>query len=206
MSRLDPQQEAPAADLDLGPFPAAVSVPETVFRAHAKTHGPCYFSNTGAGRFDLAEKRGTMYAADDAETALRESLGPLATSGKTLAGADADRIVISEIPLPGGRYADVSAKTAVRFGVLRELATMLLYQIPQAWAARFDAFGFSGIHYPSRFTTEATANAWAVFGSAGPDDSVTALHQTSGQLACADAGIPVASPTAKNTFRFLTNE
>jgi hypothetical protein len=104
-------------------------------------------------------------------------------------------MVVTEIAGTAGRYANISHPQAVRFGVLRELATMVPYTIPQLWAVAFQRFGFRGVRYASRFTTIPRPNAWAIFGNHGASPLRTGAV-LDGVTACQRAGILVARPTA----------
>jgi hypothetical protein len=76
-------------------------------------------------------------------------------------------VVVSTLQLPENRdLADVESSDATRFGVTRELETMVPYAVPQAWARAFDAAGIGGVAYGPRFTT-GDAVSYAVFGPAG---------------------------------------
>jgi hypothetical protein len=76
-------------------------------------------------------------------------------------------VVVSTLHLPENRdLADVESSDATRFGVTRELETMVPYAVPQVWARAFDAAGIGGVAYGPRFTT-GDAVSYAVFGPAG---------------------------------------
>lgn len=138
-----------------------------VKRGHRATNGPWWFSSSGGGRFDLQAPRGTCYVAFDERTAIRETVGEALASLGVIAHAFAAERALSTLRVPGTHeLADTCAEPAADFGVTRELCTMTPYDVPQAWAAAFDA-EFDGIRYQTRFTTGPTANAVAVFGPAG---------------------------------------
>ncbi|SKY45329.1 hypothetical protein RND64_19880 [Gordonia sp. w5E2] len=61
---------------DLSSFPT-VSIPTSaqLYRGHRTANGAWFFSNGGAGRFDLDAPRGTCYLGVDPDTAVREVLG-----------------------------------------------------------------------------------------------------------------------------------
>ena len=204
MSRNATQQKRPQDGLDLADFPSVPAPEGVVFRAYNTANGPGYYSSHLTGRFDLADPNGTLYFGDDISTAIRESLGELAYGKAITAGAASARAVV-ETELPStGPFAHISSEKAVRFGVLRELQTMPRYTVPQAWAQAFFDAGFMGIRYPSRFTTAEKANAWAVFGPAGPTD-LPYSGVSSGHAACQLAGIRVTgrSTPRKVSFTFL---
>jgi len=79
-----PRQPPPRANLDAAGFPSAVlSARDKVWRSHRATLSPWWYSSDGSGRFDLEDsKHGTLYAADDLETAVRERLrGQILSTG-----------------------------------------------------------------------------------------------------------------------------
>jgi hypothetical protein len=75
----------------------------------------------------------------------------------------------------GGRIADLTAGSAVNFGVTREINTTGRYAITQRWAAALRLEGFCGSRYEARLSTAAAALSLALFGRAGqadwPDDA-----------------------------------
>jgi hypothetical protein len=92
--------------------------------------------------------------------------------------------------------AAINNEQASNYGITRELATMSNYAITREWAERLANAGFDGIHYASRFTTEMEANAWAVFGDAGPDATrqVVDANTYDGHVASREAGFKVLPP------------
>ena len=96
----------------------------------------------------------------------------------------------------------------VRSGVGAELQTMGDYRVPQAWARAFDASGFAGVRYSTRFTSAAAANAWAVFGDAGiPRKPRPERVHRDGIAACRESGIRVledGSQAGPERFTFVT--
>lgn len=207
MSRNDPQQQPPASDLDLSGFPSVLAPVGVVFRAFGMQHGPGYYSNHLTGRFDLAGDSGTMYFGDSIETTIREALGDLAY-GKVVMGSTVAERAVAEAVLPvRGPFANISDDRAVDFGVIRELQTMSDYAVPQAWAEAFRAAGFTGVRYPSRFTSGAAANSWAVFGPAGPTELEVTGH-ISGLAACQLAGIRTTglSLPPRGSFTFVKDD
>ena len=53
-----------------------------------------------------------------------------------------ENVVVSTLHLPEEQdVADIESQEATRFGVTRELETMVPYAVPQAWARAFDAVG-----------------------------------------------------------------
>ncbi|QGN57328.1 RES family NAD+ phosphorylase [Nostocoides sp. HKS02] len=146
-----------------------------LFRAHDARRSPWWFGNDGGGRFDLQSPRGTCYAALDAESALRERLGPVLGGRTRLPESALVDVVVSRLRLPAARdVADVQSRRAVRFGVTRELESMVPYAVPQTWARALAATGFGGVKYGPRFTP-GECSAVGLFGPEGaagwPEDT-----------------------------------
>jgi hypothetical protein len=162
-------QEPPA--VPLGDFPTRCLTPgEPVQRAHTAAYRPWWFGSDGGGRFDLSRPRGTCYLASTAVAALRERLGIVLGARPVVPASLLDDVVVSTLHLPIElELADVESLDATRFGVTRELETMVPYAVPQAWAQAFDATGFGGVAYGPRFTT-GDAVSYGIFGLAGEAD------------------------------------
>jgi hypothetical protein len=159
-------QGPPPASVD--GFPAHTLTPATVlFRAHLSRRGPWWFGSGGQGRFDLPAPRGTSYTALDPESALRERLGPVLGGSGVVPESVLVDVVVSRLHLSGAcELADLQSRAATRFGVTRELETMVPYAVPQAWARAFDAAGLAGVRYGPRFTP-GEGSAVALFGVSG---------------------------------------
>ena len=143
---------------------------ERLFRAHTAALGPWWFGNDGGGRFDLPAPRGTCYLAASALTALRERLGVVLGCRPVVPASLLANAVVSTLAAPDDRdLADLQSADASRFGVTRELETMVPYAVPQAWARGFDDAGLGGVAYGPRFST-GDATSFALFGPAGPAD------------------------------------
>lgn len=138
-----------------------------LFRAHLADRSPWWFGNDGGGRFDLPAPQGTCYTALDAETAVRERLGPVLGSRTEVPESALAGVVVSRLRLPHGRTAaDLQSRGAARFGVTRELESMVPYAVPQAWARAFATAGFGAVSYGPRFTP-GDCTAVALFGPQG---------------------------------------
>ena len=173
----------------------------TLYRAHRSDNGPGWFASAG-GRFDLPAPHGTLYAADDTETALRERFGAVFAHTGVISYATAAETSVTALPGIPGRYANIGHAAAARFGVLRELATMTGYMIPQLWAAAFHGLGLRGVRYPSRFTTAPGPNAWAIFGEHGACAIATG-GTVGGVDACRSAGLLVAAPRSRRSLTVI---
>lgn len=138
-----------------------------VHRAHSRDQGPWWFSCSGEGRFDLPAPAGTCYLADSPLSALRERLGPVLGASPAVPASLFEDAVVSTLSLPEDvALADLEADAASRFGVTRELGTMVPYAVPQAWARGFGSAGHGGVRYAPRFSTGETSS-YAVFGPSG---------------------------------------
>lgn len=161
-----PAQGAPPETLE--GFPQHTVGPrDDLFRAHGTALGPWWFGNDGDGRFDLPAPRGTCYTATDPLSALRERLGPVLGGSDAVPESLLEDALVSRLRVPAGReVADTQSRDAARFGVTRELETMVPYAVPQAWARAFDAAGLGGVRYGPRFTP-GECSAVALFDEAG---------------------------------------
>lgn len=141
-----------------------------LYRAHTAALGPWWFGNDGGGRFDLPAPRGTCYLAASALAALRERLGVVLGCRPVVPVSLLANAVVSTLTAPDVRdLADLQSAEASRFGVTRELETMVPYAVPQTWARGFDDAGLGGVAYGPRFST-GDATSFALFGPAGAAD------------------------------------
>ena len=188
MSREVVAQLPPSLPLD--GFPTRHLTPgDPLQRAHTNAYGPWWFGSDGGGRFDLPDPRGTCYLASSAVVAVRERLGTVLGGQPVVAASLLDDVVVSTLHLPDERdVADVESQAATRFGVTRELETMVPYAVPQAWARAFDAAGIGGVAYGPRFTT-GDAVSYGIFGPAGATDWPVDPEPVA---AVAVPGVPVA--------------
>jgi hypothetical protein len=157
--------------IPLGGFPTRQVTPgDALRRAHTAAYGPWWFGSDGGGRFDLPVPRGTCYLASSPVVAVRERLGTVLGGQPVVAASLLADVVVSTLHLPDDRdLADVESAAATRFGVTRELETMVPYAVPQAWARAFDGAGVGGVAYGPRFTV-GDAASYAIFGPAGAAD------------------------------------
>ncbi len=176
--------------MPLAGFPTRLlAAGEQLYRAHTAALGPWWFGADGSGRFDLTAPRGTCYLAASPLAALRERLGVVLGSRPVVPASLLSGAVVSTLALPEARdVADLQTTDASRFGVTRELETMVPYAVPQAWARHFDDVGLGGVAYSPRFTT-GDATSFALFGPAG----VAGWPVDSSPVPAADVdGAPVA--------------
>ena len=138
---------------------------------------PWWFCTCGGCRFDLhpddPQGWGTLYAGTNPVTGVLEMIGPelhrrpisrefLATRAIWVLGYDRSL-----------NLADLQHPSATGFGVTNELATMVPYDVPQAWAEALAAEGLDGIAYRTRFVTDVEATGLALFDEAGSHEWVT---------------------------------
>lgn len=190
MSRQRVVQGPPPDGLDLGDFPRT-SCQGALFRAHTRGFGAWHFSNSGQGRFDLSEHRGTCYLAESVGAAVRERVGEQFATGRAIAPEDARKMVVSELEVRVLRVADLESPGVAAYPITSELTSMENYGVPRAWARAFDNGGFGGVHYRGRFSYM-VGDSWALFGPSGADhERPVDPNPIDGFDACADAGVPV---------------
>lgn len=190
MSRQKVVQGAPPVGLDLRAFPF-IEYDDSLFRAHDRKNGAWYFSNSGQGRFDLTDKRGTCYLAETVGAAVRERVGEQFATGRAIAPEDAKKMVVSELEVHLTNVADLESPDVAHFPITSELTSMDDYPVPQAWARALDDSGFTAVHYRGRFSY-VLGDSWALFGPAGDDERRAAdASPIDGFDACAEAGVPV---------------
>lgn len=178
---------------NLADFPTTTASGEW-FRAHTAGRGPWWFASDGCGRFDLAPPEGTCYVASHSAPAVHERLGETLVNGGVISGSEADRMVVSRLPL-SERIADATVQQATRYGVTRELGTVIPYELPRRWASALRAAGHGGLRYWPRFSVLASYRAVALFGPAGADEARPIdPAPVSGRAAARAAGITVVDP------------
>lgn len=177
---------------------------QTLYRAHRRQDGPGWFSSNLQGRFDLPPPDGTCYLALDELSAFRERLGERLSRLGLLSAQEASGIVVSRLSVPRElRLADTCHRSAVLFGLTRELATLTPFALPQQWAAGFHVAGMGGVRYASRFSTADKANAVAVFGTGGALDWPT-WDSRNGRAVAGDAGVRVLPSPRSRSLRVIS--
>jgi hypothetical protein len=96
-----------------------------------------------------------------------ESIGPEIENGVVSAEYLDSRKLFNFKLSSALRVADLVSRRAVGKGVTNELSTMVPYDIPRAWARKFDESGIAGVRYRTRFDTGSVARGLAEFGPAG---------------------------------------
>ncbi|MCF8611697.1 RES family NAD+ phosphorylase [Gordonia sp. HY285] len=105
-------------DRDLTGFPVtSVTAQARLYRAHRRDLGPWYFGNSGGGRYDLADDRGTCYLAFDPATAIRETLGASLHQLGVVTAKFARERVLSELNLPADRQPQTFGTAADEVGI-----------------------------------------------------------------------------------------
>jgi len=191
------KQDLPDTTRDYSTLPTENCPAETaMYRAHSP-RGAWWFDNGIGGRFNLHGARGTCYAATTLDTAVREWLRDDLAANQTVSPHIADTFVVSTVTTPNDYVcAAVSHSDAARWGIVRALTTMELYDVPQAWAAVIDAAGFDGVFYGSAYTTGGPT-AYALFNEAGaPPAGHAEARIYDGTAACTAVGINVVPPRA----------
>lgn len=155
----------------------AGSVPSTsrrrsLWRACDRAHPqPWFFSardtTVDPGRFDLAEPAGTSYWALTPGGAIIETTAdPDALDPPAIVLTDLARLTVWEgRRIPRARQRRLADLTVASLPHLTaEIATVVPYAIPWAWADAFHADGRTGICYRGRFSND---DAVALFGRSG---------------------------------------
>jgi hypothetical protein len=129
------------------------------------------------GRFDLPLPDGTCYWALSAATAILEVVTDPDQPDPpviTIAALEALNVwMAADVPAARGRLADTTVTSVP--GLTTELATIVPYDLPWAWADGFHAAGRRGILYRARF---GMGDAVALFGPAGAPDPAPAAVAT----------------------------
>ncbi len=168
IDRQQPAQQRPPDDADLRAFPRrTLPAGDVWWRQHRESVGPWWFSSDGSGRFDLEPPNGTCYLASSASAAIRERVGPDMVARGAIPASLLTGRVVSRLRLPKRvRAANLDAAGAAKLGVSRELAVMVPYSIPRAWAAALAATRFDGVVANLRFSPGRSVGL-ALFGKAG---------------------------------------
>ena len=130
-------------------------------------HGPWFFASGAAGRFDLEQPAGTLYLASTPQAAALEHIAFALTPDGTVPSSVVAGRFVSELTLPVEvEAAHGTTLDGRRWGVVpMELATGA-YALTRAWAAAFEAAGFTALWTALRFSGP-RGRGLAVFGSAG---------------------------------------
>jgi hypothetical protein len=122
--------------------------------------------------------------------AMRERLSGMFDGRNRIGWTAVNNVAVAELSLSATGCADLGAEDLDRFGITRELDTMVPYDIPRRWAQRFASEKMAGIHYGAR-STRGPMNVWALFGQAGK----ATVKERGGRVdyidACALAGLTI---------------
>ena len=133
---------------DLSGFPSAsLDRFQGAYRAFRTPKEPGWYSSSGEGRFDLKPPHGTLYVADDVGTAVRERLGEVAVRSQSVPRSVVEDMAVACLSFERRNCASLAYSGIVRWGVTRELETMVPYELPQTWANAFFTAGFEGIQW-----------------------------------------------------------
>lgn len=165
MSRQQVSLRKPGPDLQ--GFPRRTLGPETeLCRVVRKDLGPWWFNSTGAGRFDLAEPKGTCYLATDELAAVLEVVGPDRSAGtittELLSGRRLHKLRVPE----KHSLADLTHRRAAGFGVTLEISSTPRYGLTRAWAKALSRAAHQGLFYFARHDPGAGRSV-ALFGASG---------------------------------------
>ena len=145
----------------------------TVYRSHQHGRGPCWYSHSGAGRFDLAAPEGTCYVAESEVVTLLETWGGMQVVPDYIAAArDSSRLRLGD----GVTVADLTSNLAVQYGVTSEMFTTTDYALTQLWAAALRQAGLGGIRYWARHDLAHSNACLALFGAADPGKSLAGFE------------------------------
>jgi hypothetical protein len=160
-SALSPLAKPP---IDLEGFPShVVGRRERLYRIHLRERSPWWFSDSGAGRFDLADGQGTCYLAASEVGAFIEVF-----RNEVISEARVEARVLSTLSLPKRvKLADCTIAKARGFGITAAIHTQPDYGRTRAWARAFANAGFDGIRYRLSHDPAQRELGIAMFGAAG---------------------------------------
>ena len=172
----------------------AAGVPSTSRRrplyrcCDARHEQPWWFStrtdNPDPGRFDLSSPQGTCYLALSPAAAIIEKTTDPDQAEDPVLGLDSlVRLTVWEavdVPAARSKLADTTRPSVPT--LTAEIATVVPYALPWAWADAFRAEGRSGVLYLARFAMDESV---ALFGEAGTPDAAPTSTPTAA-LAHAD--------------------
>lgn len=169
--RLCPLSKPPANPRKaLARFPRrALATTHETHRIHSHQHGPWWFSDSGAGRFDLAgvPGMGTCYVAEDSLGAFIEVFRDFAGRG-IIAEVDVDQRRASILKVPRDvAIADCMRSRARSFEVTAAIHSSEDYSLTQGWARAFLEAGFNGVRYRVSHDPSQRLLGVALFGPVG---------------------------------------
>lgn len=159
-------QEPPDHYLDLFAFPVKTWTDRfTLVRVCRKINGTWWFSSDGSGRFDVLSPTGmgTCYFGTDATAAILEVF-----RDQPICRADVEARSLRRVRLAAPRdLADTTDVRVRRFGMTKEIATIVPYDICQRWATRFCEASLGGLFHHLRHDPRPRATGVSLFGPAG---------------------------------------
>jgi hypothetical protein len=153
---------------DLAGFPAYHLEPTRIlYRIHRKGRSPWWFSNDGAGRFDLSGDQGTCYVAERPIGAFIEVF----RTGTLIPEAEVQLRLLASLRISSeATLADCTAGKSRRFGVTAAIHSQPEYDLTRAWAQAFADAGFDGVLYRLSHDPSTSELGVALFGRAGEQD------------------------------------
>jgi hypothetical protein len=171
-------------------------------RVCLKDNGTWWFSNDTSGRFDPVGVGGvgTCYFGTDAIAAILEVFRK-----QPVVRSDIDARTLRRVRLKkGALLADTTKLRARRFGITKEIATIVPYDICQRWARLFVAADFGGIFHHLRHDVRPRATGVSLFGPAGVADADDWEDPSAELRALTDTEIRRAGLTVLSTPRLST--
>ena len=161
--------QPPRPGLDLSGFPRRSVRKDTIWYREHGPLGPWYFASGPGGRYNLDTPLGTLYLANSEMAGAKERIGrELASTQRIPASLVEDRSVSCLLMPTQCSLAYLTAGQADQSGVVaNELATVIPYDVPRAWARAFHAAGFHGVWTCLRYGNT-SARGVALFGAEGP--------------------------------------
>jgi hypothetical protein len=140
---------------------------ERFYRIHQRDRSPWWFSNLGAGRFDLTGARGTCYLAATPVGAFIEVF----RLSNPIPEPEIELRSVATVSLPKrATLADCTVGRSRRFGITGAIHTQPDYELPQTWAEAFAEAGFDGIWYRLSHDPAQRELGVALFGAGGEAD------------------------------------
>lgn len=142
-----------------------------LYRAVGDHYGqPWWYStrtaNPDPGRFDLLDPHGTCYwALSPAAAIIEKTTDPDQAEPAVLTIGALGRLTVweaADVPAARSKLADTTRPSVP--GLTAEIATIVPYALPWAWADGFHSAGRNGIVYYARFAMDESV---ALFGDAG---------------------------------------
>jgi hypothetical protein len=143
---------------------------EPLYRVCKRANGTWWPSNDGSGRFDLTSTpgTGTCYFGTDPHAAMYEVFRSLPVDPTDIHLRSLRLVTFGRMRV----IADTTQESARIFGITKEIATIVPYDICHRWAACLHKASYEGIRHELRHDPVPRASGMSVFGPTGaaPDD------------------------------------